>query len=461
MSNSSNQHIPNCKNCYHPLAESDKFCPSCGQKKTDGKISMHDLLHELVHMIWHIDGKFFWTLKHLFIPGKLTVEFFKGHHKRYAHPVQLFLVLGVLTFGLVASIANKKKEKKNLDVEEKVFRKQLILELDSVKNTLPAYKDPSVARAIDTLLIKGYGKDERKETFLNLQKELSALKTEGDSLKKTFEKLNEDSVKFRLGNNVEKLDSVVEHLIDMRRELSRLAIKDTQLTKEIIDFTNKMDLADRTLYTSADGWNFRYTTEEDKKKANSNTPQLFDPDSTSIGFFDDNRRVSIIDLYRKTPEELIHEYHVEGFFNKIFFKQIVKMKQQGVEGWIDYIFHKLIWMTALLILPMALIYLLLYRRQKRYYVEHVVFLLHYTAMLFAFAAIIVLAQKIISTSVNGVFLGFSQLYLWFFAMPLAMKRYYQQGWGKTFLKFVIAGFSFIIIGSVVLVLGLAISFAFF
>jgi Protein of unknown function (DUF3667) len=97
MSNHHKQpHTPYCLNCHYPTAELDNFCPNCGQKPSNGKITMHDLLHEFLHNLTHFDGKIVSSLRHALIPGKLTLEFFKGHHKRYAHPIQLFLVIGKL-----------------------------------------------------------------------------------------------------------------------------------------------------------------------------------------------------------------------------------------------------------------------------------------------------------------------------------------------------------------------------
>lgn len=90
-----------CHNCHYPLPPQAKYCPQCSQKYTDGRETFGHMIHEVIHTKFHLDSTFFNTLRYIFIPGKLTEEFFKGKHKRYAHPIRLFLVLGVLCFALI------------------------------------------------------------------------------------------------------------------------------------------------------------------------------------------------------------------------------------------------------------------------------------------------------------------------------------------------------------------------
>ncbi len=90
-----------CHNCHYPMPPQAKYCPQCSQHYTDGRETFGHMIHELIHTKFHLDSAFFNTLRYIFIPGKLTLEYFQGKHKRYAHPVRLFLVLGVLCFALI------------------------------------------------------------------------------------------------------------------------------------------------------------------------------------------------------------------------------------------------------------------------------------------------------------------------------------------------------------------------
>ena len=50
------KHHPYCLNCYYPISEFDKNCSQCGQKPTDGKTTMHDLLHEFIYTLFYLEG---------------------------------------------------------------------------------------------------------------------------------------------------------------------------------------------------------------------------------------------------------------------------------------------------------------------------------------------------------------------------------------------------------------------
>ena len=199
------QHIPYCLNCHYPLAEFDSFCPNCGQKPTDGKITIHDLLHEFTHTLFHVDGKLFTTLKHIFIPGKLTLEFFRGHHKRYAHPVQLFLVLGAVFLFMLSFFTHGLEEKVKKKIEEskqKSEKRRLIANLDSSARQMTIYKQNASARqAIDTLLMnKLLAIDEEKKSTADIQQRsfenkkditkkrllIAQLRSKTDSLEKIY-----------------------------------------------------------------------------------------------------------------------------------------------------------------------------------------------------------------------------------------------------------------------------------
>jgi len=90
-----------CRNCEKAIKEEVQFCPNCGQKNTDGKVRLFTYVTELFNLVFNIEGKLFTTLRDIFIPGKLTKEYFKGKRIRYFHPLRLFIVLAVLLLALV------------------------------------------------------------------------------------------------------------------------------------------------------------------------------------------------------------------------------------------------------------------------------------------------------------------------------------------------------------------------
>lgn len=91
-----------CKNCHNPLSESDLYCSQCSQKYTTGKISLLSFFKEFIGNVFNLDSKVYRTTIDLFKPGKLTNEYFKGRHKRYAHPVRLFLLVAIVHFAALS-----------------------------------------------------------------------------------------------------------------------------------------------------------------------------------------------------------------------------------------------------------------------------------------------------------------------------------------------------------------------
>jgi hypothetical protein len=97
----SNQDIRHCENCSAPLRESDKFCGACGQKYAPGRVTLWQLINEFFSSIFNLDSRFYKTILGLFLPGKLTVDFFQGKRQPYIHPVRLFLFTALIHFALL------------------------------------------------------------------------------------------------------------------------------------------------------------------------------------------------------------------------------------------------------------------------------------------------------------------------------------------------------------------------
>ncbi len=101
-----------CRNCQASMPEGAKYCPACSQKYTTGRISIKDFLADFFHDFLNIDAKLPKTMLALFIPGKLTTEYFKGRHKSFASPLRLFLITGVILFAYLSI------QMKNVDIED-------------------------------------------------------------------------------------------------------------------------------------------------------------------------------------------------------------------------------------------------------------------------------------------------------------------------------------------------------
>ena len=78
-----------CLNCAHQLM--GDFCHLCGQP-ADVHRSLASIGHDLLHGVWHFEGKIWRTLPMLFTrPGALTRRYIAGERARFVSPLALFL----------------------------------------------------------------------------------------------------------------------------------------------------------------------------------------------------------------------------------------------------------------------------------------------------------------------------------------------------------------------------------
>lgn len=507
------KHIPYCLNCHYPLAEFDSFCPNCGQKPTDGKTTMHDLMHEFTHTLFHVDGKLFSTLKHIFVPGKLTEEFFRGHHKRYAHPIQLFLVLGA-AFLFFMSITTHELEEKLQDKldssTKKKEKKRLLAELDSTVQTLDSYNNnPSVRATIDSLLSKKFSDvdkvssknlnqtyDELVEEIVKNRLVIAQLKAKKDSidpkLKNSLDVRIEELITKLKGFEADSVNIVTESAKSKNtsNEEAEMRFKTyvagkrfgnglkvtvggeqvfgskdslvTQLNQEISDEI-KEDVADEVadvlanLKPNEGGLkehirDFKRGLREGKSDGVKSKTKAYETaekpmqriKKDSMGIM--GVTIAQKDLEDLTPDEIIEKYHVEGFWKQRTVMRVAKFQKTGGDM-LHTFFSKFLWIIVLSLLPTAAFLWLLYRRRKRYFVEHVVWLLHVNCLMF-----ILFPMTLIDRYVS--FPGFLIYTLLCLILPFfAMKRYYKQGWRKTILKYSLFTVGYYFIGMFAFLIG--------
>ena len=457
------KHHPYCLNCHYPLSEFDKNCSQCGQKPTDGKTTMHDLLHEFIHTMFHLDGKFFWTLKHLFIPGKLTLEFFKGHHKRYAHPIQLFLVVGAFAFATILSKLHKAEEqiKESANRKEKATeRKKFLMELDSV--SLRLSESLKIRDEFhDSLMLKMIYPEGLKNNEENIRKEISAI------IDKQLNKpSSKNIIQIRTDGDVIKdnqfRDSLINVLLDEQSDsIPKKEDKndeDEENSSAIEDF--KKGYKEGITMTLKE--QLRPKVDLLKTKVNVKEAIKLTEDSISInGFFmfdttkgKRKRMMPLHELYELSPDSILLKYPIEGFWNNVMTKQYLKTQKLG-NNLFHFFMSKLFWATFAVIPALALFFLLMYRRQKRYYVEHVVFLMHYNTTIFL--------GLIATLYIFPYWHGAAGLFTLWVAVHffLAIKNYYQQGWGKTFVKYMIINCTYFTIAMIFMILTGIIGFLLF
>ena len=388
-----------CQNCQTPLMLHAKFCHKCGQKPISGKVTIHELLHEFLHIWMHIEGKLLATLRHLFVPGKLTQDFFKGFHVRYAHPVQLFFILGVLCFEAM-ECSSKKVEEDSKHFTEKInennYRHLFMEQMDSAKTiTLEQFKGTPFSSTV-------------MDSFSNHLKQLT---------------IDEEEEKEK--EKEEKAEKNIEGKLKKKKVgVANVTIDSVQKNRSLVQFDFTIDKKD----TSDEFVNFWLLP-----------------------------NIKRSDLVKLTSDQIIEKYKVEGFWRRLYAKQMLKVNKEGGDL-LHFIMGKAFWGFAFIVPCLALLFKLLYR--KRYFVEHVVFWLHYHAFLFVTIMLMVLLSHwesniVVAILVNIVFLcPFVYLFI-------AMRRYYQQGFGKTLFKYGIMSVAYFVLFIISIVGNVAINFLLF
>lgn len=334
-----------CPNCHYPLPHYGEFCSNCGQQYTDGRVPLKFLLQDFIDNVLNIDSKLFRTTWALIRPGKLTNEFFAGHHKRFASPARLFFIATVVHFAMIGFVIN----------DELATGLGKLVE----KNRRQAYEAPLL-----------------------------------DSLQKAREEVS----------------SMFAGQATAQRALDSLF---TKIKSE------KRDSQDITYFSIDSNWN------------------ITSKDVT----------LSIEELYRKTPAELATANGISGKLENLIFQQAVKVNTH-VDNFGQYMLGQFVWMVILMMPALALILKLLYVRRRRYFVEHLVFSFHYHAFAFWVVSISLFLLALTDswendkvTSIASIIVIFGILIYLF----IAMRRVYKQGFFKTFVKYNILNFAYLMI----------------
>ncbi|MBK7936435.1 MAG: DUF3667 domain-containing protein [Lewinellaceae bacterium] len=351
-----------------------KFCAHCGQKNSDGKVSVGDVLQQLWFRILHLESRSWRVLWRLFVPAQVSLDYFSGKRKRYPPPVQFFfIIMFFFLFLLNHSVGNggfhvtqipsgyhigyksDKSHAVNLyAMGQDFFHKQRLR--DAIDSLPPEYRTTLVRSAVDSLL-----------------------RLDQDSLMQQFELI------FR-----KKIDST---------------------------------------RTRAD-------------------------DSVSLGLNVRSVVVSYRDFFTVEPEQIIQNYQFTYWFDQLMVTQHIKaIKDPG--ALVRTFIGSLAWTLLALVALMSGVLTLLYRRQKRYYVEHFIYLLHEHTSVFLLLTIALSVHEFFSLPLPVWMLLSGWLVL---ATLFSMRRYYRQGWILTFVKWSLLSFVYTACFFILFVGGILVAF---
>lgn len=365
-----------CQNCYHPLPYKAKFCAHCGQKVSDGKVTLGDIMQQLWFRILHLESRSWRVLWRLFIPGQVSIDYFRGKRKRYPPPVQFFFVIMFFFLLLVNYIAGKSS---GFSFRQTKTGIQYGTSRDSSATKFDLYE-----------VGKEYVRTKR-------------IRAQIDSL--------------RLDSMTPRVRAVLDSILQRSKQ-----------TEEILGKA--------------------FTTSPDSILQQP-------PDSATINLGFRQLKVATTDIFEKDVETLIEEYQLSHWIDKAMLRQGVKSIKDP-NALVKTYLGSLAWTMLALIVLMAGVMTLLYRRRGRYYVEHFIFLLHQHTSAFLMLTLLLLLHQIIALpALLWVFV----LLVMIASMLIAMRRYYGQGWGKTTLKWLIFGVVYLVGLNVLFIL--SIFFAFF
>ena len=97
------QPLTHCENCGSPLA--GEFCAQCGQHAIDYRRSLFRVLLDAADSFLNWDTKFLHSLNVLLLrPWRLTNDFNSGRRARYVHPLRIYLIASIIFFLLAKAI---------------------------------------------------------------------------------------------------------------------------------------------------------------------------------------------------------------------------------------------------------------------------------------------------------------------------------------------------------------------
>lgn len=146
-----------CRNCGVDMPAQSLYCPKCSQKNTDGRIPIFAFIQDVFENILNFDSKLFKTSIGLFIPGRLTNQFFKGKHKSFAMPSRLFLMSAILFFTMMSLVVKYEMEGTNVDgdmfgVGSSISDKEeILLGINKLKENLNNEISPEFQLVLDSL----------------------------------------------------------------------------------------------------------------------------------------------------------------------------------------------------------------------------------------------------------------------------------------------------------------------
>ncbi|HZE85879.1 MAG TPA: DUF3667 domain-containing protein [Puia sp.] len=401
-----------CLNCKSDLY--GRYCHVCGQENLEPKESVWHLIQHFFNDITHFDGKFFSTGKYLLKkPGFLSAEYMAGRRASYLNPIRMYVFTSAIFFIIFFSLKSPKDMVNvNSESETKKEKGKGLSDLVMEKTGL----DTSIAKIKDT--------DDRKDA----EEKQAKLVVEIEWIKKNY------------GDTTTRKFSKQD-----RAMLLLQAYADTASAEEMPPFVRAS-----------------------LKKA-SRIGQNADDDGSNFFGLHQGRYKSLAQY--DSTERALPDSLKDGWFQHLLMRRLVlteeefhKDKKSYFEHFAENMLHSFPKILFFSLPFFALILRILYiRRKQYYYVSHGIFAIHVYCATFILTLGVVVLDRLTKfldyrwfNIVGGLAIFLLILY-WFIYLFKAMRRFYGQGRGKTFIKYILLSGMAFTINMILLVIFLLIS----
>jgi len=405
-----------CLNCKADLH--GRYCHVCGQENLEPKETVWHLIQHFFNDVTHFDGKFFSSVKYLLKkPGFLSLEYMVGRRASYLNPIRMYVFTSAIFFIILFSLKSPKDMVKTTP-DNQTNKKE-------VRQDLPGLEKQKTALEAKVKRIKDADdKKDTQENLDNLSVEIAAIRRKyGDTSTRTF-------------SEGDRAILLVQGYTDSLQHSDLPPSARESLRK--VAAAKKEDLNDEE-----DGSDFFGLHQgQYKSLAAYDSTERSLPDSLKDGWF---KRLLMRRLVL-TEEEFHKDRH--GYFEHFAENML-------------HSFPKILFFS----LPFFAFFLniLYFRHKQYYYVDHGIFTIHLYCATFILTLGIILLDKLSGflgwgwfkvVAGFGIFLIILYMIIYLYK---AMRRFYGQGRGKTFLKYFLVSVLAFTVNMILLVIFLLIS----
>lgn len=393
------QQLTQCENCAAPLT--GEYCAQCGQHAIDYRRSIWRVAIDALDSFLNWDTKFLKSAGVLLArPGKLTNDFNAGRRVRYVHPLRLYL-LASIGFFLIAKLVNVPPAiESQIDPQDRAEVQAALAQLTAPDSPLTPEQRSRLETAQALWTGQATPGDEKKRVKLDD----AMLRLRAFAEKKQFK-----------AKDFEKLDATLARIEAVNASPEEPAT--AEASPAVAAPPGPQSSALRSPSTSPKisfGPVVQFDADDDKKPK---------------------------EPFEKWIETRIKEKIGEGGTKAQLFLETLRS-------------HIPTMMLACVPL-FALVLKLLYIRQRRYYVEHLVYSLHIHT--FAYVAVVVIT--LLGMAAQHWLPSVQMLLVFLLSLVavvqvfLSIRRVYRQAWSMTVFKFLLGGAIYF----VVLIFGVAVT----